>query len=116
LQQALEASRAEMDDAAKRSRMEDAHTPVKRHKSSAEAIEKADTTDTETELDFAEESFGEKEEIINRLNGSLDLVYCKGWIRWEERVKLREWMLKELTWHRVSNVAPLPLLGKDDAC
>lgn len=65
--------------------------------SSAEVIEQP----VFTAESFKDESFGDKEEIINRLNGSLDLVYCKGWIRREERLLLREWMLKELTWHRV---------------
>lgn len=41
--------------------------------------------------------------IIDRLEGSLDLVFWKRWIGgMEERRKLMEWMLRELAWHRVS--------------
>lgn len=103
LQQALEASQADMDDTSKRTRSEDDATEVKRRKGATDANMKAEVRELHEGFAFTEESFGEKEEIINRLNGSLDLVYCKGWIRRQERVRLREWMLKELTWHRVSD-------------
>lgn len=112
LQQALEASRADLDDKTKRSRSpsighEEAAKPAKKSKTSTPLLQITDTAagdDDDTELNFTPESFGEKEEIINRLNGSLDLIYCKGWIRRQERVRLREWMLKELMWHRVSSI------------
>ena len=109
LQKALEASRAESETKGKRSRSGSPHpeekvVPKKVTKLQTFGQIKA-ADDDDQELTFTPESFGEKEEIINRLNGSLDLIYCKGWIRREERMKLREWMLRELTWHRVSKLS-----------
>lgn len=46
------------------------------------------------------------ERNIEKLNGSLDLLYCKGWIRCQERKRLRKWMLNELAWHRVTYIQP----------
>lgn len=46
------------------------------------------------------------ERSIEKLNGSLDLIYCKGWIRNQERKRLRNWMLNELAWHRVTYIQP----------
>ncbi|CEH19401.1 hypothetical protein CBOM_06728 [Ceraceosorus bombacis] len=43
---------------------------------------------------------------INKLNGSLDLLYCKGWIVPEARRRLFRWMLNELAWHRVVYTRP----------
>lgn len=118
LQQALEASRVEMVTMNRVKRKRTAsidgvakETIVKKPKNMTIFPEKeASSSSSSKEVieqpvftaeSFKDESFGDKEEIINRLNGSLDLVYCKGWIRREERLLLREWMLKELTWHRV---------------
>jgi hypothetical protein len=64
---------------------------------------KEDEEVEESELAFTGKSFNDQEETINRFNGSLDLLYCKGWIRKPERQQLRDWMLTELTWHRVSD-------------
>jgi len=40
--------------------------------------------------------------VINKLQGSLDLLYFPGWIGKEGARKLLHWMLEELNWHRVS--------------
>ncbi len=39
---------------------------------------------------------------IDKLNGSLNLVFWKGWLKEPARTQLRRWMLEELSWHRVS--------------
>lgn len=46
------------------------------------------------------------ERSITKLNGSLDLIFCKGWIKNQERKRLRNWMLNELAWHRVTYIQP----------
>jgi len=38
---------------------------------------------------------------IDKLDGSLDLVFWKGWLKEPARSQLRKWMLEELSWHRV---------------
>ncbi|PWN36374.1 uncharacterized protein FA14DRAFT_172920 [Meira miltonrushii] len=54
-----------------------------------------------------DDSFDSRSERnIEKLNGSLDLLYCKGWIRSQERKRLRNWMLNELAWHRVTYIQP----------
>lgn len=40
--------------------------------------------------------------VINKLEGSLDLLYLPGWIGKEGSRRLFQWMLSELNWHRVS--------------
>ncbi|MCO5599849.1 hypothetical protein L7F22_053956 [Adiantum nelumboides] len=46
------------------------------------------------------------EKEIVKFDRSLDLLYCKGWIRSQERKRLRNWMLNELAWHRVTYIQP----------
>lgn len=114
LQQALEASRAEMVklESIKRKRSSSLETDFEIAETKSKKIQVLQENEATSSRDviqqpvftaesFKEESFGDKEEIINRLNGSLDLLYCKSWIRREERLQLREWMLNELSWHRV---------------
>ncbi|UZJ52994.1 hypothetical protein CBS101457_002314 [Exobasidium rhododendri] len=110
IQQALEASMADVDSkvTVKRPRSESftteeelANSEPKRNK-----IEVVDPFQTVSiagdDIAFTPESFNEKSEIINRFDGSLDLLYCKGWIKRPERQQLQDWMLNEMTWHRVS--------------
>lgn len=45
-------------------------------------------------------------EVIDRFNGSLDLLYCKGWLVPSARQALFAWMTSELRWHRVVYTRP----------
>jgi alkylated DNA repair dioxygenase AlkB len=63
--------------------------------------------DGTVEPTLGNESFDDgKEHLVNRLNGSLDLIVCKEWIKKSERLALRRWMLSQLAWHRVTYVRP----------
>lgn len=43
---------------------------------------------------------------INKLNGSLDMSLSKGWLKEQQRTRLRMWMLSQLAWHRVTYIRP----------
>jgi hypothetical protein len=45
-------------------------------------------------------------EVIDRFDGSLDLLYCKGWLTPSARQALFAWMTAELRWHRVIYTRP----------
>jgi hypothetical protein len=45
-------------------------------------------------------------EVIDRFDGSLDLLYCKGWLTPIARQALFAWMTAELRWHRVIYTRP----------
>lgn len=56
---------------------------------------------------FREDSYDTRlEKVIDRFHGSLDLVMCKSWLKEGPRRQLREWMLSEIAWHRVSYIRP----------
>lgn len=110
LQRALEASKAEMNPTKtnrKRSKspvvmLNDVMPGVKKlRREDKDGIDDEIQDEKVIEPTFTSESFSDKEEVIDRFNGSLDLLSCKGWIRKEERIQLRNWMLKEMAWHRV---------------
>lgn len=60
-----------------------------------------------TALALGPDAFDTRNEtVITRLEGSLDLIYCKAWLKPSPRRILREWMLSQLAWHRVSYIRP----------
>ncbi|CAO1631985.1 unnamed protein product [Sympodiomycopsis kandeliae] len=44
--------------------------------------------------------------VLNRLEGSLNCLFWSRWMSSSARESLRQWMLSELAWHRVSYIRP----------
>lgn len=111
IQRAIEASRAEIDEAvggsSKRLR---SNSPARQPGEAKEVRTSGDDDVTSGRVrsnsgpTFTRDAFSDKQQLISKFNASLDLVYTPGWIRKEERQLLREWMLAELAWHRVSGL------------
>lgn len=67
----------------------------------------SDHADASLLLEWPDSSFSSKPaETINKLEGSLDLLYFKRWINAHARQHLRSWLLSNLAWHRVSYTRP----------
>lgn len=67
----------------------------------------SDQTEASLLLEWPQSSFSSKPaETINKLEGSLDLLYFRRWINAHARQHLRSWLLSNLAWHRVSYTRP----------